>query len=161
MGPFEEAWARKSSYRVAMRSLSTLACIATLLLACSGSSGPKHTEGPDTDPSGTPTSDAMATESPEEKFARQTADTVDKMCQRLIDCSIEDAKKNMSPEELEKLDVPKIKPVAIGKCREEYGTSPLSPRQVIGIRTCLGQATDCSTFNDCIGSAGKGPEETP
>jgi hypothetical protein len=98
-------------------------------------------------------------ETPEEKFARQQTDTIDKMCQRLIDCSIDDAKKKMTPEDYEKLDVPKIKPAAIADCRQNADKSPLSPRQVIGIRECLGAATECSVFGDCIDAATKPESE--
>ena len=137
-----------------MRSLSILTCVAALLFACGNSNSKKPVEDP---ANGTTTaaSDAQPQETPEEKFARQQTDTVNKMCQRLVDCSIEDAKAQMSPEEFEKLDVPKIMPAAIADCTQNADKSPLSPRQVIGIRECLGQPIECSVFSDCIGAAGK------
>jgi hypothetical protein len=52
--------------------------------------------------------------------------------------------------------VEKIKPQAIADCTQDADKSPLSPKQVIGIRACLGEATECSVFTDCIGSAGTG-----
>lgn len=137
-----------------MRSLTILTCFATLLLACGNSSTSKPVE--DTTVVPVAGSDAMPQETPEQKFARQQTDTIGKMCQRLIDCSIEDARKQMSAEEYAKLDVEKIKPKAIADCTQDADKSPLSPKQVIGIRECLSQATECSVFTDCIGAAGTG-----
>lgn len=138
-----------------MRSLSILACLASLLLACGNSSSPKQVDDPAIGPSANE-SDAQATETPEEKFARQQTDTIDKMCQRLIDYSIEDAKKQMTPEALKELDVAKIRPTAIAKCTEEYEKTQFSARQLNGIRECLGVATESAVFNECLDSAGKG-----
>lgn len=136
-----------------MRSLSILVCFTSLLLAC-GSSTQKTTEDPAAEP-GVQESDAQAEETAEQKFARQQSDTVHKMCQRLIDCSIEDARASLSPEEFAKLDPEKIAPKAIADCTQEADKAPLSPRQVIGIRECLGAATSCPVFNECLGSAGQ------
>ncbi len=138
-----------------MRSFSIVCSLAAvLLLACGNSNGPKQIEDPSKG-NATPASDAQPAESAEEKFARQQSDAIGKMCQRLIDCSIVDAKKQMTPEDYEKLDVEKIKPAAIADCTQKGDKSPLSPRQVIGIRECLGEATECSVFGECIDGAGK------
>ena len=98
-------------------------------------------------------SDAQPVETPEEKFARQQTDTVDKMCQRLIDCSIEDARQQLSPEKFAEMKVEELTPKAVADCTQEYDKAPMSPRQVIHIRGCLGEATECSAFNDCLSKA--------
>ncbi len=137
-----------------MRSLTLLASIACLLLAC----GPSNTAKPVEDPElGTAAAtDAGPDETPEEKFARQQTDTVNKMCQRLVDCSIEDAKNSKTPGEVEAMEIEKITPIAINECTQKMDQGNLSPRQVVGLRECLGAASACNVFLDCIDSAGKG-----
>jgi hypothetical protein len=134
-----------------MRSLSICCCIASLLLAC-GSSTPK-TEDP-VEGGGVQVSDAMPQETPEQKFARQQADAVNKMCQRVTDCAIEDAKQEMSPEDLADLEskMDQILPKAIADCEGQY-VSAMSPRQLGDLRSCLGEATECSVFGECIATA--------
>lgn len=137
-----------------MRNLACLVALSLSLLACSGSSGNKGSAEPKGDPVATDDSGTAAPqETPEEKFARQQGDTCNKMCQRLTDCSVEDAKATMTPEELEKLDLDATVPKAIEDCSQQCSGSPLSPRQVIAIRECLGQPTECSAFNECLGNA--------
>jgi hypothetical protein len=133
-----------------MRSLSICCCIS-LLLAC-GSSKPK-TEDPVVG-GGTEASDAMPEETPEQKLARQQADAVNKMCIRVTDCSIEDAKKEWSAEELAKFEKNKdgISAAAVADCEKQYAAA-MSPRQVIDLRACLSEATECSVFGDCIATA--------
>ena len=92
----------------------------------------------------------MPVDSPEEKFARQQTDTLGKMCERLVDCSFVDAKEKLSPEEYKKLEEPGVKKAAIADCTANADKSPLSPKQVISIRECLGVATECSVFTDCL-----------
>lgn len=138
-----------------MRSMSIVCTLAAVfLLGCGNSNAPKVVEDPSKG-NGTPASDAQPVETPEEKFARQQTDTIGKMCERLVDCSIADAKKKLSPEEFEKLDVPKITPAAIAECTEDADKSPLSPKQVISIRECLSVATECSVFTECLVPANK------
>lgn len=105
-----------------------------------------------------PAIDAQAEESPEEKFARQKDDAVDKMCQRLIDCSIADAQSKMSPEELAELDVENTSRQAIADCSQHYDAVEMSPRQVINLRECLGQPTECPEFGTCL-EKGMAPAE--
>jgi len=119
------------------------------IASCGGAKKPAEGGGSG-DPVVAPASDAQATETPEAKFARQKDDAVDKMCQRLIDCSVEDAKREMSPEELENLDLDATSRKAISDCNEAYGASAMSPRQVKTLRGCLGQPTECPDFNACL-----------
>lgn len=135
-----------------MRILSTSACLALSLLACGGSSTSGQTEDttatPDVEPAPEPE------ESPEAKLARQQTDAVDKMCQRITDCAIEDAKTEMTPEDLAELEsqLHAIVPKAVADCAQQYA-APMSPRQVLSIRECLGEATECSVFGDCVSAA--------
>jgi hypothetical protein len=127
---------------------------ALLLLGCGNSNSPKQVEDPSKG-TGTPASDAQAAETPEEKFARQQTDTLGKMCERLVDCSFEDAKEKLPPEEYKKLDDPNIQKKAVSDCTDNADKSPLSPKQVINIRECLGEATECSVFTNCLVPADK------
>ena len=132
-----------------------LLCSLLVLSAACGSSSSQEATTPKPDEKATP---VEPSETPEEKFARQTDDAIDKMCQRLTDCSVEDARANMSGKELEELerDLPAIIPKAIDECKADYGKTPLSPRQVVGVRACLSEATECPVFAQCLEGAAKG-----
>jgi hypothetical protein len=131
-----------------MLMISTL--VASAALGCGGSKKSTESGGGTGEPVVTPATDAQAQETPEAKFARQKDDAVDKMCQRLIDCSVEDAKREMPPEELAKLDLENTSRQALSDCNDAYGASAMSPRQVMTLRECLGQPTECPDFNACL-----------
>lgn len=140
--------------RKALHSL-LFASPLVVALAC-GSSSPKTKDTAST-PAVT-ASDTQPSETPEEKFDRQRVDTVGKMCVRLIDCAFADAKETMSPEELQQMEREKIPERAVDDCSGKYGDMSLSPRQVIGIRSCLSEPTECSAFSDCLVKATSAPE---
>jgi hypothetical protein len=75
------------------------------------------------------------------------------MCERVVDCSLAEAKEQMTPEDYADLEskMDQIRPKAIGECEPGYATA--SPRQVVGIRACLGEATECPVYLDCISNA--------
>ena len=154
----------KSRYRSAiMRLPTTLFLTASVLagfaLGCGGSKKPAN-EG-SSDPVALPATDAQAAESPEEKFARQKTDAVGKLCERLIDCSVEDAK-TLPPEKLAELDLENTSKQALVECNEAYGLGPMSPRQVLVLRACLSEPTECPDFNTCLEKlAPKSKAETP
>jgi hypothetical protein len=131
--------------------------LGILLAACSGSSGQSEVEKPDPnnqkDATDAPPQEPEAT--PEEKFQGQQAATCKAMCERITDCAVEDAKANMSPEELAKLDLENTVPKAVEECTNEYVSKDLSPRQVKIIRDCLAQETDCKAYLDCLSLAAK------
>ncbi len=139
-----------------MRIANVALFSAVLLAGCGGAkTGP---EGGATVQE--PPIDAMAQETPEEKFGRQRADTVEKMCERLVDCSIADAKANMPAEELANLDMEATAKAAHGDCLSSY--ERLSPRQVVVVRECLGEPTECPEFGGCLAKlAGPSEAQTP
>ena len=129
---------------------------ASSALGCGGSGKPAQKAPSSSVPAeATDVPDAQASETPEAKFARQSADTVGKMCERLIDCSIVDAQQSMEGEELEKLnrDLPGITAKARSECEDTYNGAGLSPRQVIALRECLGQPSECPEYNECLMAA--------
>ena len=129
-----------------------IACtFAALTIACGSSAAPKEETTPVA-----PEPAQTQEESPQEKFDRQRLDAVAKMCTRLIDCSFEDAMQNKSPEEVAELE--KVRGKAEADCSEQYGGVSMSPRQVIGIRGCLGQPTACGEFSECLTGAMKAQE---
>ncbi len=131
-------------------SPSLFAFVFVLACACGSSTPKKDSTGGGTS---VDQSDAMPAETPEQKFARQRVDTTDKMCVRLVDCSLEDAKKTMSPEEIAQLEKENVSEMALKDCSKQYGGMALSPRQVIGIRECLSAPSECAAFSDCLVAA--------
>lgn len=116
-------------------------------IACGGAKpAVESTAGDDTSGEST-----TSIEDPEAKFARQRKDTCNKMCQRLTDCSLEDAEKNVSPDELAGLK--EVIPTAIADCTEQCDAGQLSPKQVIGIRACLAKPTSCDEFSKCLSTS--------
>lgn len=135
-----------------------LAAVVLLSTSACGSSKPK-TDDTSSDNGVAAETDAQVAETPEQKFDRQRVDTTGKMCERLIDCSLTDAKKTMTPEELEQIERENVAEMALEDCSRQYGGMALSPRQVIGIRGCLAEATECPAFNECLVTATSGAEE--
>lgn len=145
--------------RLQVSMLLTLSLVAgTAALACGGS---KKTSN-ESNGRPAPAIDAQASESSEDKFARQRADAVDKMCQRLVDCSLADAEKNAPPEELAEINKNReaITAAALDNCNAEYGAVEMSPRQVVALRECLGEPTECSEFNACLEAGMKPADDT-
>ncbi len=139
-----------------MRSLSICVLSVGLLIGCGGGSS----NAPVQDPSPSVSDDATPveaekpaeakTESAEQKLARQQMDAVEKTCERLIECSLAEA----SPEEIkkDKLDDPRLLAKAQVDCTDTYSAA-MSPRQVKGVRACLGEASECNAFADCFFAA--------
>lgn len=126
-------------------ALLSATLIAGVALGCGGAKKPAPEGG---EVAQVPQIDAMAAETPEEKFGRQRSDTVDKMCERLVDCSIADAKSSLPPEELAQLDLENTAKGAMSDCTNNYAS--LSPRQVVVVRECLGEPTECPEFGLCL-----------
>jgi hypothetical protein len=127
------------------------------LAACSGGSSQTDVENPTPGDGETEQPTAVETEpepvSPEEKFKGQQQTTCQAMCERVTDCAVEDARANMSAEELAKLDLENTVPKAVQECTEECVGKELSPRQVTVIRECLAEPTECNDFLTCLEQA--------
>lgn len=135
-----------------------LAALLALLVtaACSGSDG----GGKDSEtPAGPPAKSEEETRREESlrKLRAAQESAVEAMCERLADCAVEDAQKNMSPEERkEKLgNVEEIIPKYRAECEEEANQSDLSPRQVKIIQACVTEQKSCDTFVPCLDQAQK------
>ena len=123
---------------------------ASFLLACGGSSGDGRSTSPAED------GKASEAEADRKLRAAQTS-SIEAMCERLVDCSVEDAKKSMKPEELAELQPEELVPKARATCEREYGALSLSPRQIKVIRRCVNDAPDCSTLQVCLDDVSRKP----
>jgi hypothetical protein len=127
--------------------------LATLLLACGGDQKPAATTTDSTTaPARDPEADKRAESERKLRAAQDSA--VEAMCERLVDCSVEDAKATMSKEELDKLKPDELVPQARAQCQDDYGKSALSPRQIKIIQGCVNEAEECSALTTCLQSAG-------
>jgi len=144
-----------------MSFMSRIVCSMALLgsvgaMGCGGASNTPSSSSTTTS-GATAKAQPPSTETAEQKFERQKADGIDKMCERLIDCSLQDAQENGSPEELAKLEKDRVGITAKARadCSDQYSDANLSPRQLTGIRACLSAATQCPVFTDCLVKATK------
>jgi hypothetical protein len=127
-----------------------LAPLFALLVACSGGDGAsKETETP-AEPQKTP--EELKREESLRALRAAQESSVEAMCERLADCAVEDAQKNMSPEERQKGlgNVEELLPRYRAECEEEANRSDLSPRQVQTIQRCVTDETSCETFVPCL-----------
>lgn len=121
--------------------------LALALAACGGSSDK---------PAATPAAEPDRRAAAEAKLGAAQTSAVKAMCERLTECSAEDARKTMSPEELAKLDLAATVPKLRAECEAEYGGVELSPRQVSVIRRCVSEAPDCASLPPCLDAASGG-----
>lgn len=136
----------------AMRLVLACALSSTLLLACGGSSSSTTTQEP---APAEPDPEAARRAESEQKLKAAQASAVHAMCERLVDCSVEDAKAEMSPEEVAKLNPEELVPRAQAECEAEYGQLELSPRQIKTIQRCVNEAETCPALNECLAGANK------
>ncbi len=76
----------------------------------------------------------------------------DQVGDALLQCAIEDARANMSPDEIAKLDLEQTGRAFKAKFSEECLGSDMSPRQVGVFEQCLAD-TACSVFVACLDQA--------
>jgi hypothetical protein len=128
--------------------LATLA-VVVLAAACGGSKEPAPSEPA---PAPAPTEEA--------KLRAAQDSTMAAMCERLVDCSVEDAKATMSEAELADLKPDELVPKARAECESEYASLTLSPRQIKVIQACVNGPPACADFTACLDAANKQPEAT-
>jgi hypothetical protein len=87
------------------------------------------------------------------KLKEQQEATCGPMCERITECSVEDARASMSAEELAKLDLEKTAPAHTEKCSADCNERDLSPRQIQTVRDCLSQPLECPAYLDCLDAA--------
>jgi hypothetical protein len=78
---------------------------------------------------------------------------------RITACAVADAKRTMSPAELEKLDLDKTAPVHTRKFIEDCKSHEMSSRQVRVFEVCMKQETACDKLLACLDNAN--PKKAP
>ncbi|HWM86161.1 MAG TPA: hypothetical protein VNO33_09995 [Kofleriaceae bacterium] len=131
-----------------------------LLAACSGGGG-NEPAAPEVAPAEERTTVGGGEQAKERKLRAAQDSAVAAMCERLVDCAVESAHANMSPEEVAKLDLEKTAPRLREECEDEGGRSSLSPRQVRVIQDCVTSAESCDRLQTCLEQAKKQPAAEP
>lgn len=132
-------------------------------LACSscGGGGSAPAAEPSTEPStsgtgaGEGASDEARQAESERKLRAAQESALEALCDRLVDCAIESARANMSPEEVAKLGVQELAPRLRDDCEADGGRSEWSPRQVRITQRCLTAGGTCDELNTCLDEARK------
>lgn len=91
----------------------------------------------------------------EEKLRAAQASAVEALCERLVDCAIEEARATMTPEQVAELDVEETGARLRDKCEGEGATSALSPRQIRVVQRCVNQNGSCDELQACVEEAKK------
>jgi hypothetical protein len=106
---------------------------------------------PAAEPEASPTGDAEA----ERKLRAAQDSAVEALCERLVDCAIEEARASMTPEQVAELDVEDTGARLRDKCEGEGATSTLSPRQIRVVQRCVSQQGTCDELQACVEEAKK------
>lgn len=80
---------------------------------------------------------------------------VEALCERLVDCAIEEARSSMTSEEVAQLDVKDTGARLREECEGEGASSTLSPRQIRVVQRCVNQNGTCSDLQACVQEAKK------
>jgi len=140
-----------SPFRCALRA----ALLALAAFSCGGS-GASGAGGESGSAAGNRAGEAPSQPGENERKLRAAQESaVEAMCERLVECAVESARANMSPEEVAKLDVEETAPRLRDECEEETGRRSLSPRQVRVVQRCVTEAGTCDELHTCLDQAKK------
>jgi hypothetical protein len=128
--------------------MRSLAFVVVLFAACGGSSADSTAKAPAADPAPAPAPTA------DDKLRAAQDHAIEAMCDRLVDCAIDDAKAANDPEVG---DPEELRPKALARCNADYGQSSLSPRQIKTIQGCVNEARECPALDTCLESVNKAP----
>ncbi|HKE13768.1 MAG TPA: hypothetical protein VKB80_02800 [Kofleriaceae bacterium] len=132
--------------------LALCAVLAAAPLACGGG-GAEGGAAPAPAPAGQGT--APPAKSPEEQLRAAQKSAIHAMCERLVDCALEEARATMTPDEVAKLEAEDRPAQLRDKCEGEGAQSSLSPRQVRVVQQCVSQPGTCDELNTCLDQARK------
>jgi hypothetical protein len=93
--------------------------------------------------------------SSEAKLRAAQASAVEAMCERLVQCAVESARANMTPDEVAELNLDETAPRLREQCQEDGDKSQLSPRQVRVVQRCVNEAAECEALQTCLEQARK------
>ncbi len=131
-----------------IRAAVSLALLS-LFVACGGSSGGGEAGGePPQDPAKARRAAAIR------KLDQRQEAACEGVCPSMTRCLMEDARKNMSAEELAKPPgLAKLLELAKQKCIDDCAGSPRSLRQIKVFESCGQQELSCSKLLDCLDEA--------
>lgn len=137
-----------------MKIANWLAAVSLLCItACSGSSASTPTPANAGDEPAQTSPEEERKQADLERLQRYQEAACDQVGTVLTECAVEDARKQLSPEELAKLDIEKTatlhKAEFVARCTE----SAMSLRQVKVFDGCLAGKTSCEAFLDCLDQA--------
>lgn len=92
---------------------------------------------------------------PEQKLLAAQESAMEAMCERLVDCAVQETRETMSADEVAKLDLDKRARLLRDDCEAEGAQSRLSPRQVRVVQRCVNQDSSCPDFETCLQEAKK------
>lgn len=130
--------------------------IAVAMLGLLGCGGGSQATSEEPKPGGAAGSADSKELSPEDRLYRSQLATCGPVCERITQCSIEQARAHLSDAELADLHLERTAPEHTQRCQRKCGASRLSPRQVKVMRRCVNGPKDCSSYLDCLDAAKKG-----
>ena len=122
--------------------------------ACGGGGGASEPAATASPPAAQPEPAPSGAEA-ERKLRAAQDSAVEALCERLVDCAIEEARASMTPEQVAELDVEDTGARLRDKCEGEGATSTLSPRQIRVVQRCVNQQGTCDELQTCVQEAKK------
>ena len=132
-----------------MSVFTRLTCLVLVALIACGGGGASEPAAPSADP------EAERRAESERKLRAAQESAAEAMCERLVDCSIEAARANMTPEEVANLDLEKTTVAARAECEDESSQRAWSPRQIRVVQRCVVEAEVCEALHTCLDEAKK------
>jgi len=123
--------------------------VLAALVACGGRQ--ESAETPTHETADQPAAPATAEQRNQAKLDEAQRVGCEGYCERVTSCAVEDAKANMSPEELAELNLEETAPAMTRECMDKCTGSQLSVRQVEVMHQCLSNASStCEEFATCM-----------
>jgi hypothetical protein len=89
----------------------------------------------------------------ERKLRAAQANAVHAMCERLVDCAVEEASREQTAEEAAQSSTPAVLDRARAECESGYGQVEMSPRQIKLVQRCVNEARACAALEACLAEA--------
>jgi hypothetical protein len=136
----------------ARRSPLVLALLCLVPLACGS---PQSAPPADPDPVVLSPEEQREREALERLRIRQEA-ACERLCPRMTDCSIAEARATLPPDEVARLELDKTAPAHTADCKSRCKRSDLSPRQVRVYEVCVQEEEECGPLLACLDHANPG-----
>lgn len=148
--------------RTPCRSLCLVAAFL-VAAACGGSKPPVDDPDDDTlpDPVAPGDGDGADDGAPLTELQRRQHAACERVIPRLTACAVEDARRNMTPEEYAKNQIDETAPYHTRKFLEECKAATMSSRQVRVYEVCDREETECGPLVACLEHAAPGADDAP